>query len=68
MVETDYVDFSRKDLDKKELLEFMLGYNERGYLEYCPNAMEVLTSTGSMWCLENSWYKNKIAFCYGNSN
>lgn len=35
VVETDYVDLSRKDLDKKELMEFMLGYNERGYLEYC---------------------------------
>lgn len=33
--ETDYIDLSREDLNKKELMEFMLGYNERGYIEYC---------------------------------
>lgn len=33
--ETDYIDLSRDDIDKKELLEFMLGYNEKGYIEYC---------------------------------
>lgn len=33
--ETDYFDLNQQDINKKELMEFMLGFNERGYLEYC---------------------------------
>lgn len=33
--ETDYFDLNQQDINKKELMEFILGFNERGYLEYC---------------------------------
>lgn len=31
----DYYDLSNPNINRKELMEFMLGFNERGYIEYC---------------------------------
>lgn len=33
--ESDYFELKQSDINKKELMEFMLGYNDRGYIEYC---------------------------------
>lgn len=32
---TDYYELNQKIINKIELMEFMLGYNERGFIEYC---------------------------------
>lgn len=32
---TDYIDLDQKEINKRELMEFMLGFNEKGYIEYC---------------------------------
>ncbi len=35
LMATDYFELNQQKIDKKELMEFMLGFNKRGYLEYC---------------------------------
>lgn len=32
---TDYLDFTDGEIDRKALLEFRLGYSDRGYVEFC---------------------------------
>ena len=51
-IDTDYFELEQEKMNKMELMEFMLGYNEKGYITYCkkcnggPNINQHFVSPG----------------------